>query len=113
MHFRDNTDRDGKQNQDVDGSAAHEVIEVDGGHEVSLEDHGRRPLSTCRRSAVTLMRSVCHPNRSLSAILVTMPRSGMAPRGKIDQPSEKFPKCDALPHTEEKRMTSHTMLRAN
>jgi len=54
MHFRDNTDRDGKQNQDVDGSAAHEVIEVDGAHEVSLEDHGRRPLSTYRRFS-------CHP----------------------------------------------------
>jgi hypothetical protein len=48
MHFRDNTDRDGKQSQDVDGCTAHEVIEVDDGHEVSLKDHGRRPLSTCR-----------------------------------------------------------------
>jgi hypothetical protein len=26
---------------------AHEEIEVNTGHEVSLKDHGERPLSTC------------------------------------------------------------------
>ena len=36
MHFRDDTDRDGKQNKDIDGCAADKVVEVDGVYEYPL-----------------------------------------------------------------------------
>jgi hypothetical protein len=32
MHFRDDADRDGKQNNDIDGCNAYNVIEVDSGY---------------------------------------------------------------------------------
>ena len=46
MHFCDDTDRDGKQNKDVDGCTAYNVVEVDGGHEVSFQ--GLRPWQFLR-----------------------------------------------------------------
>jgi hypothetical protein len=45
MHFRDNTDRNGKQNKDIDGCTAHDIVEVDGGHDLTepsrIDDRGR------------------------------------------------------------------------
>jgi len=65
VHLRDEANRDGKKSQDVDGCTAHEEIEVNTGHGVSLRDHGERPLSTCLPSAITLIRLVCHQNRNI------------------------------------------------
>jgi hypothetical protein len=45
MHFRDNTDRNGKQNKDINGCTAHDIVEVDGGHDLTepsrIDDRGR------------------------------------------------------------------------
>ena len=46
MHLRNNTDRDGKQCNDVNGRTAQEVIEMDGEHGVPLAYRGVSMLST-------------------------------------------------------------------
>ena len=46
-HLRDNTDRDGKQRNDVNGCTAQEIIEMDGEHGVPLAYLGVSMLSTC------------------------------------------------------------------
>ena len=53
-HLRDNTDRNGKQSGEVDGCTAHEVIEVNAGHERVLCGLRRRRLIICGRSALAL-----------------------------------------------------------
>ena len=77
MHFRDDTDRDGKQNKDVDGCTTYSVVEVDGRHEVPFRAYVRGSFLDAGAQ-----RSVCHPNRSLTAILAAAPMSRMAPRVK-------------------------------
>jgi len=45
MHFRDDGNRAGKQNNDIDGCTAHDVVEVDNGHDLiepsCFDDRGR------------------------------------------------------------------------
>jgi hypothetical protein len=47
MHLRDNTDRDGKQRNDVNDCTAQEVIEMNGEHGVPLAYHGVSMPLTC------------------------------------------------------------------
>ena len=77
MHFRDDTDRDGEQNKDVDGCTAYNVVEVNDQHEVSFRAYVRGYFFDA-----DAQRSVCHPNRSLTAMLAAAPMSRMVPRVK-------------------------------
>jgi len=87
MHFCDDTDRDREQSEDVDGCTAHEVIEVDGGHEVSL--------------GITAADCLCiwFATQTGAAEQSWPQFRGRLLTIKMDQPREKFLMYNVLQHT--------------
>ena len=81
MHFRDDTNRDGEKNQDVDGCTANEVVEVNSVDEASLRNHDHRPLSTCLGVWFATKTGASEP---------CWPRVGWLRGLKTDQPCQKF-----------------------
>jgi len=92
-YFGDDTDRYGKQNEDIDGCTACDVIEVNGRH----ERYPLEPMPAARflRAAISVRFAV--QTGSLTAILATAPISRITPKIKNRSTMEKFPMHDMPP----------------